>query len=145
MKTTSTGTVNSYACTVSTCTKLFTYVKGLLLILALGLFSFNGLAQVNPQQTYSTELSQDIVPSADMPDPGAYHLNSRSQIIASKVNNPNLQADIACSDLDVVFILDESYSIRSEGAINDVRSGAFNLAQALEGSGANLRIIEFST
>ena len=66
---------------------------------------------------------------------------------ASRTNpasNPDLPSDLLCSNLDVIFVLDESASINNTEEAS-VESGVLALANALNNSGANLRIIEFNT
>jgi len=60
------------------------------------------------------------------------------------VPNPDLPANISCPNLKVIFVLDESGSITGSD-ITAVRNGVLALANALNGSGAELRIIEFAT
>ncbi|MFN4121857.1 MAG: VWA domain-containing protein, partial [Flavobacteriales bacterium] len=71
---------------------------------------------------------------------------SKYQFLGQKnaVTNPDLPLDISCQGLRVVFILDESGSIMGDDAV-EVRTGALALANALNNSGAELRVIEFAT
>ncbi len=59
-------------------------------------------------------------------------------------SNPDLPPNTSCTNLDVIFVLDESGSINSTEAAN-VENGALALANALNNSGASLRIVEFAT
>ncbi|MEX1188317.1 MAG: hypothetical protein WED33_03600, partial [Bacteroidia bacterium] len=59
-------------------------------------------------------------------------------------SNPDLPPNTSCTNLDVIFVLDESGSINSTEAAN-VEIGALALANALNNSGASLRIVEFAT
>ena len=61
---------------------------------------------------------------------------------AGYVANPDLAA--SCG-IDVEFILDESGSVQSEGAITDVEDAARAFAQGLAGTTSSLRVMEFST
>ena len=58
--------------------------------------------------------------------------------------NPNIPQTLLCSDLKVVFVLDESGSIGASEATS-VRQGATALANALLNSGATLQLVEFNT
>ncbi len=58
--------------------------------------------------------------------------------------NPDIPQTLLCSNLKVVFVLDESGSINSTEA-NSVREGARALANALLNSGASLQLVEFNT
>ena len=58
--------------------------------------------------------------------------------------NPDIPQTLLCSNLRVVFVLDESGSINSTEA-NSVREGARALANALLNSGASLQLVEFNT
>ncbi|MEZ4896514.1 MAG: VWA domain-containing protein [Saprospiraceae bacterium] len=57
--------------------------------------------------------------------------------------NPPLSA--TCDDLQLIFIIDESGSIGNAGATTDVRDGTLAFLNALNGSGVDIAIIEFST
>ena len=122
------------------------------------------LAQVEPaipkvqverfqSRTNSTDKSSFIAPDIERIPFGMkiksinntkYQTYANSAERVASVVNPDLPADIACSTLDVIFVLDESGSINSTEAAS-VRTGAMALANALNGSGATLRLIEFST
>ena len=64
-------------------------------------------------------------------------------VLSDPAPNPPLSA--TCDDLQLVFIIDESGSIGSAGATGDVRDGTLAFLNALNGSGVDIAIIEFST
>ncbi|MCB0819760.1 MAG: VWA domain-containing protein, partial [Bacteroidetes bacterium] len=72
------------------------------------------------------------------------YATSRGSQRTTPSNNPDLPEDLVCQNLDVIFVLDESGSINSSEAAS-VRTGALALANALNNSGANLRLVEFNT
>jgi uncharacterized repeat protein (TIGR01451 family) len=79
----------------------------------------------------------DIVPAS------FYDLLSLEQV-HDRVANPDLDPTLTCSGLKVIFVLDESYSIAQANQQSTVRNGALALANALLGTNAQLRVIEFS-
>ena len=72
--------------------------------------------------------------SLDLSDCGDCHLPDPAA-------NPPLMAN--CDDIRIVFLLDESGSL--SGSRMDVENGVLSFVNALNGSGAQLAIIEFST
>ncbi len=60
-------------------------------------------------------------------------------------SNPNIPTTLLCSDLKIIFVLDESGSIAASGSTNIVKEGVQALGNAILNSGASLQIIEFST
>src|SRR5690554_3643106 len=133
------------------------YLKGLMLAMLVALFNFGSiLGQVNPNQqsqqerTAATPMEQQVIVDQVIGNPyytetGIKSLGLRGDTPAP---NPDLPADIACGDIKIVLILDESGSItedQSPGAAAAVRSGASQLAQSLLNSGAELTVIEFAT
>jgi uncharacterized repeat protein (TIGR01451 family) len=71
-----------------------------------------------------------------------YEVRNNAQRSSSA--NPDLPADLVCSNLDVIFVLDESGSI-DDSEESAVENGALEMLQALNNTGANIRIIEFAT
>jgi uncharacterized repeat protein (TIGR01451 family) len=93
------------------------------------------MSSTNNNGTAIQSSNPDIVPAS------FYDLLSLEQ---DRVANPDLDPSISCSGLKVILVLDESYSIAQANQQSAVRNGALALANALLGTSAQLRIIEFS-
>lgn len=70
---------------------------------------------------------------------------STSNSFVTSIANPDIPSTLLCSDLKIIFVLDESGSIAASNATGVVKEGVQALGNALLNSGATLQIIEFST
>ncbi len=105
-------------------------------------FSTNSFAQ-----TETPISSEWISPDIKNPDfvPAESGVSLPIPVVQQSITaNPDIPKTLLCSNLKVVFVLDESGSINSTEA-NSVRDGARALANALLNSGATLELIEFNT
>ena len=98
-------------------------------------------------QTETPISSEWISPDIKNPDfvPAESGVSLPVPVVQQSITaNPDIPNTLLCSNLKVIFVLDESGSINSTEA-NSVREGARALANALLNSGATLELIEFNT
>src|SRR5690554_1048760 len=132
-------------------------MKGLLLCMAVVLFQFTQvIAQINIQATQSTSEMQPsnivYINDGEAIDINSVEYKAMMKEIAmtpkstvDPVPNLDVPGNITCSDLRVVFVLDESGSILVRNAVEQVRQSVLGLAESLHGSLATLKIIEFNS
>ncbi len=105
---------------------------------------------------FESATGQVVMPSSGFNQSGQVDSSVPDRVPASRyqmlndaertsVPNPDLPPSITCPNLKVIFVLDESGSLTSSADKAAVRAGAYALANALAGTGAELRVIEFAT
>jgi len=87
-------------------------------------------------------LRAHMADSCEVGSGGFKVISFTSSLVTAMENNPPYPE--TCG-IDVIFVLDESDSIASEGIGDDVRAGAEQLWQPLQGTGSTLTIVEFNT
>lgn len=90
--------------------------QAMLLVLTFVAIQDVAFAQEQLQHQFVGQQNQLV----DAPPPATHQLEGASVFRVNPAPNPDVPADLLCSDLRIVFILDESNSINTLGAISQV-------------------------